>query len=65
MVPLVPLHKSDRQNMADKFLSTVVSQHRLPEYTMNDRAFQFCGHFWDKLVSLLDMKLTFSIVLHP
>ena len=25
---------------------------------------QLCGNFWDKLTSLLDMKLTFSMALH-
>ena len=51
--------------MADKFLSTVVSQYGLPECIMSDHDCQFCGHFWDELMSLLDMTLTFSIASHP
>ena len=51
--------------MADKLLSMVVSQHRLPECIISDCDPHFCGHFWDKSMSLLDMTLTFSIALHP
>ena len=51
--------------MADKFLSIVASQHRLPEYITSDYDPHFHGHFWDELISLLDMKLTFIIALHP
>ena len=50
--------------MADKFLSTVVSQYELPECITSDHDFHFCGHFWDELISLLDMILTFSMALH-
>ena len=51
--------------MADKFPSMVFSQHGLPEYTMSHCDPRFCGHFWDKLLSLLDMTLIFSRALHP
>ena len=36
MVQLVPLQESDARTMADKFLSTVVSQHILLEYSMSN-----------------------------
>ena len=25
----------------------------------------FCGHFWDELMSILDITLIFSMALHP
>ena len=65
MVELVLLWEFDTRTVADKFLSTVVSQHRLPECIMSDRDPCFRGHFWEELMSLLDMMLTFSTALHP
>ena len=65
MVQLVPLWESDARTVADKFLSTVVSQHGFPECIMSDRDPRFHGHFWEELMSLLDMTLTFSMALHP
>ena len=65
MVQLVPLWESDIHTIADKFLSTVVTQHRLPECIMSDHNPHFCGHFWEELMSLLDMMLTFSMASHP
>ena len=58
IVQLVPLQESDASTIADKFLSTVLSQHRLPECITSDCDPYFHGHFWDKLMSLLDMTLT-------
>ena len=54
------LQESDAHTMADKFPSTVVNQHGLPEYIVSDCNSHFCGHFWHKLISLLDTILTFS-----
>ena len=51
--------------MADKFLSMVVSQYSLPEYTMSDHNPQFCGNFWGELISFLETTITFSTALHP
>ena len=65
MVQLVPLQESDTCTIADKFLSIVVSQHGLLEYITNDCDPCFCGHFWEELMSLLDMTLTFSTASHP
>ena len=31
---------------------------------MSDHDPHFYSHFWDKLISLLDMTLTFSMALH-
>ena len=65
MVQLLPLSESYVHTMADKFLSMVASQHRLLEYIMNNDDPHFCSHFWDDLMSLLNMKLIFSIASHP
>ena len=32
---------------------------------MSDYDPQFCGHFWDQLIFLLEMIITFSMTLHP
>ena len=64
MVQLVPLQESDALTMADRFLSMVVRQHRLPEYIMINHNPYFHGHFWDELISLLNTILRFSMALH-
>ena len=51
--------------MAEKFLSMLVSQHKLLKCITNDYDSQFCIHFWDELINLLFTTLTFSIALHP
>ena len=65
MVQLVPLWESDARTIADKFLSRVVIQHALPECIMSNHDPRFCGHFWEELISLLDIMLTFSRASHP
>ena len=65
MVQLVPLQESNVHTIADKFLSMVVSQHGLPECITRDHDPRFCGHFWEELMSLLDMILKFSMASHP
>ena len=65
IVQLVPLWESDARTVADKFLSMVVSQHGLPECITSNHDPRFCGHFWEELMSLLDMTLTFSMASHP
>ena len=62
---MVPLRESDACTVADKVLSIVVSQHRLTECIKSDHDLRFCGHFWDELMSLSDMTLTFSMVSYP
>ena len=65
MVQLVLLQESDACTFADKLLSMVVSQHRLLECITGDHHPRFCGYFWEQLISLLDITLTFSMALHP
>ena len=65
MVKLVLLQESNAHTMADRFLSMVVSQHRLPEYIMSNHDPHFHSHFWDELLSLLDMIFTLSMDSHP
>ena len=65
MVQLVPLQESNAFTIAEKFLSMVVSQQELLECISRDCDPKIHGHFWDELMSLLDITLTFSIVLQP
>ena len=65
MVQLVLFRESDARTIAAKFLSMVVSQHGPPECITSDYDPCFHGHFWEELMSLLDMMLTFSTALHP
>ena len=64
MVHLVPLQESDAFTIANKFLSIVGSQHGLLECIVSNHDPRFCGHFWDDLMSLLDIILTFSMDSH-
>ena len=43
----------------------VVSQHKLPEYIIDDHDPRFHGQFSDELMYFLDMTLIFSMALHP
>ena len=65
MVQMVLLQESDAHTMAEKFLSMVLSQHGLPEYIISYCNPHFCGHFWNELLSLLDIPLTFTMASHP
>ena len=58
------LWESDVCTIAGRFLSMLVSQHGLLEWITIDHDPHFHGHLWDKLISLLDIKLTFSMILH-
>ena len=62
---LVLLRESDTSTIAKKILSIVISQHGLPECIMSDCNPCFCGHFWEELMSLLNITLTFSMALYP
>ena len=42
----------------------VVNEQELPECIMSDHDPCFCSHFWEELMSLLNMILTFSMALH-
>ena len=64
MVQVLPLQESDVHTVIDIFLSIVVSQHRLPKCTMSDYDPHFHGHFWEELMSLLEMVLIFSMASH-
>ena len=65
IVQLVPFQESDALTFADKSLSAVVSQHGLPEYITSNCDPHFCNHFWEELMSLLDMTLTFIMAFYP
>ena len=51
--------------MAEKFLGMVVIQYGLPKCITSNHDPQFCGLFWDDLMSLLNTALIFSMATHP
>ena len=53
-VQLLPLQEPDACTMADKFPSTVVSQHKLSESITSNHDPHFCGHFRDESMPFLD-----------
>ena len=65
MVQLVPLCEPDVYTMADRFLSMVISQYKLPECIMSDHDPHFHGYFCDELMSFLDVTLTFFFGFTP
>ena len=65
MTQLLPLKESDTCTMAARFLSMVVSMHRLLECITSHRDPHFFGHFWDEFMFILDIILTFIIASHP
>ena len=65
MTQLVLLQESDAHTIVHKLLRIVVSQHGLLECITSNHDPCFCGHFWEELMSLLDITLTFSMASHP
>ena len=52
--------------MANKFLSTIVTQSRLPECIIINHDLRFHSYNWYKfMIILLDTFLTFSMALYP
>ena len=65
IIQLVPSQEANACTVADKFLSIVANQHVLPECITSNYDPSFCGHLWDDLVSLLDIKFIFNTASHP
>ena len=65
IVQLVTIQESNAHTIADKLLSIVVSQYRIPACIISDHEPQFYSNFWDELIPLLDMTPTFNLALHP
>ena len=65
MVVLVPLHETDAQIVASRFLAEVVSHHGLPVTIISDRDPRFQGSFWKELMENLNASLLFSTASYP
>ena len=63
MVVLVPLHETDAQTVASRFLA--ISQYGLPVTIISDRDPRFQGSFWKDLIANLNTSLLFSTTSHP
>jgi hypothetical protein len=51
--------------LADLYLSRIVSLHEVPKTIMSDRGTQFTSRFWKSLHQALGTKLAFSTSYHP
>ena len=51
--------------LADLYMSRIVSLHRVPKRIVSDRGTQFTSRFWKALHEALGTKLAFSTAYHP
>ena len=62
-IPVRTTHRSDQ--LADIYMSRIVSLHGIPKAIVSDRGTQFTSRFWKKLHEELGTKLLFSTSYHP
>ncbi|KAH8152984.1 uncharacterized protein LAJ45_03211 [Morchella importuna] len=62
-IPLPTLNKTE--DLAKLFLKEVWRLHGLPDDIVLDRDSRFISHFWQSLMSLLNVKLKMSTSFHP
>ena len=62
-IPVRTTHSGNQ--LADLYISRVVSLHGIPERIVSDRGSQFTSRFWKKLHEALGTKLAFSTAYHP
>jgi transposase InsO family protein len=55
----------DGRQLADLYISRIVSLHGVPKTIVSDRGSQFMSRFWKKLHEALGTKLSFSTAYHP
>jgi hypothetical protein len=55
----------DGRQLANLYISRIVSLHGVPKSIMSDRGSQFTSRFWRKLHEALGTKLFFSTAYHP
>jgi transposase InsO family protein len=62
----LPVKTTDRgQNLAELYISQIVSLHGVPKRIVSDRGSQFTSRFWESLHRALGMNLSFSTAFHP
>jgi transposase InsO family protein len=62
-IPVKTTHRSDQ--LADLYLSRIVSLHGIPKTIVSDRGTQFTSRFWKSLHQALGTKLAFITAYHP
>jgi transposase InsO family protein len=62
-IPVKTTHNG--RELADLYISRIVSLHGVPKTIVSDRGTQFTSHFWAKLHEALGTKLSFSTAYHP
>jgi hypothetical protein len=62
-IPFKTTHNG--RELADLYISRIVSLHGVPKTIISDRGTQFTSHFWAKLHEALGTKLSFSTAYHP
>ena len=63
VIPVCTTHRSDQ--LADIYMSRIVSLHGVPKAIVSDRGTQLTSRFWKKLHEELGTKLLFSTSCHP
>jgi hypothetical protein len=62
----LPVKTTDRgQNLAELYISQIVSLHGVPKRIVSDRGSQFTSRFWESLHGALGTNLSFSTTFHP
>jgi hypothetical protein len=62
-IPIKTTYKGSQ--LADLYLSRIVSLHGVPKTIVSDRGTQFTSRFWKQLLQALGTKLAFSTAYHP
>jgi hypothetical protein len=62
-LPVKTTHKG--QDLAELYMSWIVSLHGVPKVIVTDRGTQFTSRLWNKLHEALGTKLSFSTAYHP
>ena len=62
-IPIRTTYRGDQ--LADLYITQIVSLHGVPSKIVSDRGTQFTSRFWKKLHEALGTKLTFSTAYHP
>jgi hypothetical protein len=62
-IPVKTTHNG--RELADLYISWIVSLHGVPKTIVSDRGTQFTSRFWAKLHEALGTKLSFSTAYHP
>jgi hypothetical protein len=62
-IPIKTTYKGSQ--LADLYLSRIVSLHGVPKTIVSDRGTQFTSRFWKQLHQALGTKLAFSTAYHP